>query len=325
MATNYALPSLGRLEKIELRDVWKRESEDFTPWLAREENLALLGEAIDIDLALEAREKSVGPFRADILCRDTANDTYVLIENQLAGTDHTHLGQLLTYAAGLEAVTIIWIAESFSEEHRAAVDWLNRITGERFNFFGLEIELWRIGDSPPAPKFNIACKPNNWSRSVQQVASGEMTETKQQQFDFWTAFVAYLEKRPAGVSVHKPKPQHWLNHSIGRSGFQLASIASTWNSPGNGYSTPELRVELQINSSSAKDAFGKLEQQRNDIEAKVGTPLTWHNPLDAHMCRIYARTDGDWRDPRQWPALHEWLRQHLERFQRTFGPLVKSL
>ena len=101
---------LGRLIRVELRDIWISESSDFTPWLAREENLVVLGEALGIDLELEAQEKAVGPFRADILCKDIGTGAWVLIENQLERTDHGHLGQLLTYASGLEAVTIVWIA-----------------------------------------------------------------------------------------------------------------------------------------------------------------------------------------------------------------------
>lgn len=151
-------PTLGRLERIDLRNAWLSESSSFTPWLAESANMKLLGDAIGIELEVEAQEKDVGPFRADILCKDTATGHWVLIENQLERTDHTHLGQLMTYAAGLDAVTIVWLAQRFTEEHRAALDWLNRVTDERINFFGLEIELWRIGDSPMAPKFNVVSK-----------------------------------------------------------------------------------------------------------------------------------------------------------------------
>ena len=119
---------------------------------AQAENLSLLGEAIAIELELEAQEKDVGPFRADILCKDTSSDDWVLIENQIERTDHTHLGQLLTYAAGLQAVTIVWVAERFTDEHRATLDWLNKRTDEQINFFGLEIELWRIRSLSGRPK-----------------------------------------------------------------------------------------------------------------------------------------------------------------------------
>jgi RecB family endonuclease NucS len=93
--------NLGRLERVELRDIWLSEASDFTPWLARQENLAILADTLGINLELEAQERPVGPFRADILCKDE-RDRWVLIENQLERTDHTHLGQLLTYASGLE-------------------------------------------------------------------------------------------------------------------------------------------------------------------------------------------------------------------------------
>ena len=185
------LPPLVRLTRVELRDIWISEAADFTPWLARPENIAVLGEALGIDLELEAQEKAVGPFRADILCKDIGTDHWVLIENQLERTDHSHLGQLLTYASGLEAVTIVWIAARFNEEHRATLDWLNKITDQSFRFFGLEVELWRIGDSPAAPKFNIVSKPNDWSHSVAQavraIDDAELSETRVMQRAYWAA------------------------------------------------------------------------------------------------------------------------------------------
>ena len=139
---------LGTMERVkDLRVVWDSEAGGFTPWLAREENLALLGDALNLELTLEGTEESVGSYRADIVCRDTLTEGLVLIENQLEQTDHRHLGQIFTYAAGLNAVTIVWIATRFNEEHRAALDWLNAITDESVNFFGIEIELWRIGGS----------------------------------------------------------------------------------------------------------------------------------------------------------------------------------
>ena len=136
--------NLGRLEQVELRSIWANEAGDFTPWLAQEDNLRLLGDTIGIELELEERERAVGPFSADILCKDTVGGAWVVIENQLERTDHTHLGQLITYAAGLKAATIVWIASRLTEEHRAALDWLNEITDGKFQFFGLEIEVWKI-------------------------------------------------------------------------------------------------------------------------------------------------------------------------------------
>lgn len=171
---------LGRLERVaDLRSVWTGEATDFTPLLAKADNLTLLGETLGLELEFEASERAVGPFRADILCKDSMSKAWVLVENQLERTDHSHLGQLLTYAAGLDAVTIVWIAARFTDEHRATLDWLNRITDDSFRFFGVEIELWKIGASPIAPRFNIVAQPNNWTRSVTQAAraiDGEVSE-----------------------------------------------------------------------------------------------------------------------------------------------------
>ncbi len=317
---------LGRLQKVELREAWSSESADFTPWLAQEDNLKLLGEAIGIEMELESQEKDVGPFRADILCKDTVTDNWVLIENQLERTDHTHLGQLLTYAAGLNAVTIVWIAERFTEEHRATLDWLNERTDEKINLFGLEVELWRIGDSPIAPKFNIISQPNDWSRTVQQAAvgSGEVSAHKQLQFRFWTAYKQYMEAKGSFVRCQKPSPQHWTNHALGRSGVHLASVVSLWNSE-TGVKGPEIRVDLYMDGPNAKQEFSALEKQKEIIEKALGFGLTWHNPENKATCRLYTREDTDFLNESLWPQQFEWLRQRLETIHRVFAPIVKNL
>jgi hypothetical protein len=321
-----ASQSLGRLEKVDLRTAWLSESGDFTPWLAREENLSLLGEAIGIELELEAQEKEVGPFRADILCKDTATDDWVLIENQLERTDHTHLGQLLTYAAGLNAVTIVWISKRFTEEHRATLDWLNERTDDNIKLFGLEIELWRIGDSPIAPKFNIICQPNDWSRTVQQAAAGtlESSPHKQLQSRFWTDFREYMETNSSFVRCQKPRPQHWMNHHMGRSGIHLASIVSLWNSE-LGNKGPEIRVQVYLDGPSSKREFAVLQNQRENIERALGFPVIWHNPADKASCRIYVRKDADFQNESLWLEQFEWLRKHLEIMHQVFKPIVMSL
>ena len=131
---------LSKLEDVDIRSIWDNETTEFTPWLAQPENIDNISEQIGIDLTVEEKEKPVGPYRADIFCKDE-DENPVLIENQLEGTDHKHLGQLLTYAAGLEAVTIIWVASEFSDEHRATLDWLNENTGQGINFFGIVVEV----------------------------------------------------------------------------------------------------------------------------------------------------------------------------------------
>ena len=314
---------LGRLERLQnLRDVWSSESGSFTPWLAQEGNLALLGETIDLELELEAQEKNVGPFRADILCKDTRTGNWVLIENQLERTDHSHLGQLMTYAAGLNAVTIVWIAESFAEEHRAALDWLNEITDEHINFFGLQIELWRIGDSPVAPRFNMISKPNNWTKTVTEVrraaSSGERTETQQMQQEYWAGLMETLRQRNSPVKTTKPQAQSWMTFAIGRSNMNLTASLNTldhW-----------INAQFTVTGPHAKAFFGLLKQQREQIEQQAGGPLIWDEQPNRAEHRIQSvRKNTNPAARSEWPDQHQWLADRLEALYRTFAPRVKGL
>jgi hypothetical protein len=310
--------ALSRLERVDLREAWVSESGDFTPWLAKPENLDLLGDTIGMELELEAQETSVGPFRADILCKNTATNQWILIENQLERTDHCHLGQLLTYAAGLKAVTIVWIAERFTEEHRAALDWLNEITEDTFTFFGLEIELWRIADSPVAPKFNVVCKPNDWSKTVTEAAEGEITETKLLQQEYWAGLRDVLLDRKSAVKPTKPLPQSWFSFAVGRSHFWMTSAVNTqkhW-----------IQVSVSCGGNNALIHFRLLEKEKAAIEQEVGCALEWEELPGKKEKRIALRKhDTDPTDREDWPVQHAWLAEKLDAFYKAFAPRVKEL
>lgn len=316
---------LGSLARVDLRDAWQNEASDFTPWLA--DNIALVGQAIGLQLEVEAQEKDVGPFRADILCKEVGTERWVLVENQLERTDHGHLGQLITYAAGLDAVTIVWVAQRFTDEHRAALDWLNEITDERFSFFGLEVELWRIGDSPAAPKLNVVSKPNDWTRSVHEgarkVANETLSGTRQLQLEYWTAFRAFLEARDTSLKLRTPQPANWHVFALGRSGVHLNAICSTWSEDGKG--SGEIRAELMLAHKDAKAYFELLSRRKAELERALGEPFTWYNPTEVHNCRIYVRQTADVTDRDAWPAQHAWLAERLERMREVFQPLVRTL
>lgn len=320
------MTELSRLERVDLRDIWQTEAKDFTPWLAQDENLAVLGEAIGIELELEAQEKSVGPFRADILCRDISSrsdsDSMVLIENQLERTDHTHLGQLLTYASGLHTVTIVWVAAKFSEEHRAALDWLNEITDDTFRFFGLEVELWRIGNSPAAPKFNVISKPNDWSRTVskaaRKISEDDLNPTRANYLHYWTKFSEYVRESSAIVRPQKPSPYHWTNVSIGRSGFGMAALGSTrddW-----------IAIELNMTDDHAKPYFYLLHEDKNEIESDLGFEVEWLEMLDKKSSRIRCYSRGfNPMNQDDWQEQFEWFKEKLEAFDRVFRPRIQNL
>lgn len=316
---------LSRLEKVDLRDVWQTEDQDFTPWLAQEHNIKLLGDTIGLDLEVEAQEKNVGPFRADILCKNTLDDSWVLVENQLERTDHTHLGQLLTYASGLNTVTIVWIAERFTEEHRAALDWLNEITDTTFNFFGLEVELWRIGDSPVAPKFNMVSKPNDWTKTISRAASrmqsDNLTDTKLLQLEYWTALREYIGKYSQVIKSQKPLPQHWTNFAIGRSYFHLVATANTWDK--------KISAILSLHGPDAKPHFHLLHRDKIEIEEALGQDISqsleWRENPDNKESQVLIAANMDPTAKNQWDVQHKWLLETLETFHKVFAPRVKEL
>jgi len=200
------LPQLGKLSLLDPRTVWKHEAHDFTPWLA--ENIDMLGELLGLDLEVVTQEAAVGDFSADIVAKDLGRGRKVVIENQLESTDHNHMGQLITYAAGLDARVVVWVSREFREEHRQALDWLNR-AGAGTEYFGVVLELLQIDGSNPAPKFRLVASPNNWSRAAkgggEELSSRAATYKKffqalidelREKHKFTNARAVGLEQRP---------------------------------------------------------------------------------------------------------------------------------
>ena len=311
--------TLSRLEKVPLRDAWRHESGDFTPWLAESDNLMLLADAIGLsELECVAVEHQVGDFKLDMLCTD--GEDQVIIENQLEKTNHTHLGQILAYAAGVGARKVIWIAESFRPEHAAALQFLNENTTEELSFFAVEVELWKIGDSPLAPKFEVVVKPNDWVKSGREQARAVTTSStiKQLQMRFWSALIEHLKTAAPGIRPQKPRPQHWLNLSIGKAGFNLAVTGNTRNE--------KIGVELYFSGSNSKKNFADLMTHKAEIEKELGFELDWQELPDAKACRVASwYPDASLVDESRWPEYLSWVTKRLVMMDKTMRPLLKLL
>jgi hypothetical protein len=207
---------LGKIQVVSLRSIWKNEAQDFTPWLA--ENIEELGVTLGLELEYEDKEVSVGPYSADILAKDAGTGKYVVIENQLEKTNHDHLGKCITYSAVLDASAVIWIASDFTEEHKKALDWLNDHTSEEIAFYGVKLELIRIDNSFPAVQFNIQSKPNEVVRqATKSKESGELSNAKKIQLQFWDYFREALIKTGKIRSLQTPRPQYWFDIALGKS------------------------------------------------------------------------------------------------------------
>ena len=314
--------NLRQLTPVDLSEIWETEPQHFTPWLAREENLTLLGKALRIDLELEATEVNVGGFRADILCKNTVDNSWVLIENQLETADHKHFGQILTYAAGIDASTVIWIAKTFRHEYCAMLDWQNRITDERYRFFGVEMKVWQIEDSPRAIQFEVVSSPNDWVRGVSQdtrrAANQELSKTEQLMRKFWAGLGEYINDNGSSVNCPAPTTRSYLRLGIGKTNFFIhARLAS---------SSKEIGIWLYMQGIDTEAHFHLLEEQQEEIHDEFGETLEWNELPENERSRICLnKGDTDPLDENDWLQQYEWFTVKLEQFNQVFRPRIQAL
>jgi hypothetical protein len=315
-----SIVSLGRLERVELRDAWPHEASNFTPWLAQPDNLALLGETLGLELAFEAMEKPVDSFSADILAKDVATDRWVLIENQLEQTDHTHLGQILTYAAGLDAETIVWIAKEFREPHRAAIDYLNRISAPEFNFFGIQVELFRIGSSDLAPRFNLVAKPNDWSREVlaKAVSQAASSERGQHWQEYWSGFFKVAEARSLKVATKTAPKEGWCRIEQLKSGDpNIAAWVHCSNS--------KLRALVWLKGQQRLEVFDRLEAVGGQISQDTGMAV-FRDRLEHMKSSLFGvEIDAGAFEGKSPNAHFEWLAESITKLILAVKPHLGSV
>lgn len=310
---------LGKLSRVDPRTVWAHEALEFTPWLAS--NLPELNEALGIEIELVDKEVSVGNFAVDIFGRESGSGREVIIENQLEATDHGHLGQLLTYAAGLDAKIVVWISPQFRDEHKQALDWLNRDTTEAHSFFGVELELFQIGDSVPAPNFKVVARPSEWQRHVTAATKGEYSERQLAYHEFFEDLLNRLKERHPGFTTLKQAGfDNWLSFAAGRAGFGFPAefMRPNW-----------FRVQLYIDTGdkeSSKRAFDLLLAQKDKIESELGEPLEWLRLNDRRACRIFLQREGNIGSPPDvLEGLKQWAVSQLPKFKEVFGRRLREL
>jgi len=276
---------LDKLTQVtDLREIWKHEAKDFSKWLAEEENLRQLSDALGIDLVLSELESAVGSFSVDLFATEEGTGRKVVIENQMEDTDHDHLGKIITYASGKGADVIVWIVKRARDEHRQAVEWLNTKTDEDVGFFLVEIELWKIGDSLPAPRFNVVERPNDWAKAMKIVEG--LSETQRTQLEFWQAFADYAFDKQEFTSSFRRRKAHAQNAydlSLGSSDYVLSLTVNIRDS----------RVDVSVYINDNKELYTKLLDQREAITQFMDMPLEWREARKD--CRIYASASYDFK------------------------------
>ena len=299
-------PAFGRLVDLAPREAWGHEAHAFTPWLA--ENIDRLAEAVGMELELTGQEVRVERFAADILARDPSDDSVVLIENQLEATDHTHLGQILTYLAGLDARAVIWISPEFREPHLSAVRWLNEHTAEGFSFFAVRLRVVQIGESPMAPVFEVVEKPNGWERrlSLESQRGGNAERTLRQR-DFWQLVAERdLAKRfrvISGSYHHTALPARVRIVSQIGDGTYVGSRTYVENVP---------RIGVTLREGGALEVLQRAPElaARLEAEAKDGRlTLAKNGP-------------GSLADSGTWPKAADWLIEARDDYLRELSPIL---
>jgi len=291
---------LGNLEKINLREVWAREDTHFTQWLAKEENISVLLDEIGVSAENIKTEDNAGKFNCDITADEVESGKKIIIENQLEKTDHSHLGQLLTYASSFDASIIVWVVADTRDEHKQAIEWFNKNMTENISFFLVKIEVWKIGDSIPAPKFNIVVEPNDWAKitSNKGTTSKELTDTKLEKLKFWEELKDYSDNNPSKLRItRKPRPQHWYSMSIGIRHIGLNFIHNT--------RTSSIAVDIYINQ---QDIYDKVQAKKELFESLCGElELEWLALPEKKASRILTSRSCDLNNEELWEEYFKWF------------------
>lgn len=290
----------GELEDVTLRDVWGHEAHDFTPWVVQ--NIGRLSKAIGLPMEPEGSEVAVEQFSADIVARNPVDGSRVLIENQLENSDHTHLGQVLTYLAGVQAQTVIWVARDFNESHLSAIRWLNDHTADPFAFFAVRVRVVRIADSPLVPLFEVLERPSAWDRNVRETVENETSELTRRRRDFWTF---YAERYPDdGVPAGYAASSFWCwveSAELNLTPFLAQDAVGVWLRGRRGEAEEAVRERIRPWEPSL----------RAELDVEVGEGTGWGS------FRTNSRYVVDAKDRGNWPAMTDWLHDTIAGYRRV--------
>lgn len=275
--------AIGKLEEVDIRELWKHEQYDFSEWLSKKENIENLNDILGLTLVDISKETYVGAYRCDLFAKDETTGIKVIIENQLEMSNHDHLGKIITYASGLDAKVVVWIVKEAREEHRSAIEWLNNNTNSNINFFLIEIHAYKIGNSDNAPMFQVIEQPNDFIKNNKSTNSSDtMNKSQSQRVEFWNQFNNVLVERGKPFNVRKATTDHWYNVAIGTSDAHIDITLVNKDSV--------IGVELYITDN--KDLFDKLYQKKDEIESDLGFKLDWRRLNNSKASRIVTFIKG---------------------------------
>lgn len=311
--------NLGKIRKVDLREIFKDEARDFTPWL--EKNIDQLSEVVGIEISDIKKEQEVGNFNGDLVGIEVNSEYKVIIENQLEPTNHDHLGKLVTYASGIGAKYVIWIAKKIREEHQQAIEWLNEIAENDISFFGVEITAISIDESKPAVNFKLIVEPNAWTREVKQKTE-QIDERHRKYLQFFARLVSEYEKIKPEWSHLTARPYSWLAFGAGIAGFRFV-----WAFRGNNQFDVELYIDTG-DKDETKSYFAELKRFQPEVDKQI-TNLKWEELSDKRASRIaaYYKMPNSVKNlnEKQIEELISWAIQQMNLFKKVFPQYIQRI
>lgn len=303
----------GRLESVDVRNLWKHEQYDFSVWLSKPENIDYLSDELGLTLTDVQTEVFVGSYRCDVVAKDETSGIQVVIENQLEASNHDHLGKIITYASGLNASVIVWIVTEAKEEHRSAIEWLNNNTSQGISFFLIELHAYKIGDSLPAPKFEMIEKPNDFIKYNKVSKDEGDTVSRARRFEFWTKFNEVLIAKGKPFNVRKPSTDHWYDVAIGTSKAHIS--INLVNKEG--------KIVLELYIPDDKPLFDMLYEQQTEIEAELNMNFEWERLNKKKASRIkYAIPGLNFEDQSNYSELMDKVIECVQKMRDTFKKCI---
>lgn len=309
--------TISRLEPVPLRELWRHEERDFSAWLFA--NIQVLGDTLQTQLSEPQKEVAVGSFTVDLVAEEETLGR-VVIENQLAPTDHDHLGKLLTYLTNLAAKTAVWVTPQPRPEHARAVAWLNETTPDDVAFYLVQVAAYRIGESAPAPLFTVITGPSTEGKGFGRQKK-ELAERHVLRLKFWEGLLARAKEK--GVLTHAQRSagkESWIGGASGRSGLSFHYVV---------WMDEEAAAELYIDTGYADDnkrIFGSLAAKKAEIEKAFGDVLEWERLGERRASRIRytQRLSGLSVGESEWPKIWDPLIDAMRRLVDALKPHVRN-
>lgn len=312
------MTTIGNLNKLslkEIRKIWPHEGRDLSPWIA--ENIDALNKELNLQIEIESREEFVDNFRLDLAGIENYLKVPVIIENQFGISNHDHLGKLITYSAKKEAGIIIWIANKIQAAHRNSIEWLNKITPEEMIFYCVELEVFKIDKSKPAPNFRIVAGPLPSTRRTSM--PGEISPRYKAYHTFFKKLRSKVLKKDASF-IRKALPYSYWGMGIGRSGFSMGAVFTI---------DRKFRIEIYLDTGDKEDneiAFMQLKNNKDSIEEEIGNELVWDLAPEKRVSRIYIAIDGSIDDRKEkLNTMIDWAIPYLIKFKKVFSPLIRDI